>query len=207
MVQLSTVQSATSFKGNITPTGIHYIEVTDPDSLEAQQALLMCRIIFGLGNEEVADLYQQLRDSQCLRPNKMHLVVAKHEGKAVGCVLFYHLAEVNMGFMDYIVVAPSYQRKGIGRSLYNAAIEILERDSQGIKGMLFEVHKVSQGLDKRKNFFLNIGAIPIDLSFYPLGKEVTHSGILVMFHPWGCFRMTWPNLVKVFDNLSAVLNH
>ncbi|MHB8170406.1 MAG: GNAT family N-acetyltransferase [Thermincolia bacterium] len=207
MAQLSTAQLATFHEGNITTGGIRYLEMMNADSLEAQQALLMCRIMFDLGSEDVAELCQQLKDSQFLSPNKMHLVVAKHHGKAVGFALFYHLADVNMGYMEYIAVAPGHQRQGIGRSLYNAAVEVLERDSQGIKGMLFEVHKVKQGLDERKNFFLNMGAIPVDLSFYPLGQEVTNSGMLVMVHPLGRVNMTWPNLVKVFDNLSAVLNH
>jgi len=207
MAQQVTAQSATFLGGDCTPTGIQYLEPVDPDSLEARQALLMCRIMFGLGEAEVADLREELKDSQGLWPNRIHLVVARHQGKVVGFALFYHLAEVNLGYMEYIAVAPGYQRQGIGRGLYNAAVEILERDSQGVKGMLFEVQNADTGLNARKDFFLNMGAIPMDLSFYPLRPEITESGMLMMLHPLRRVQMTWPTLVKVFDNLSMVLNH
>ena len=179
--------------------------VTSPSSYEAQESMLLCRNEFELSHYEARGIVARLLNPAIISPNRFHYIVAKNDDQIVGLAIFYFLSEVNLGYLEYITVKPEYRGHGVGRRIYEKVIETLKQDSQHLSGIIFEVRNISRDLKARKEFFLRIGAIPIDLSFYPLREEIINSGLLLMLHPISELKMTWPVMAKTLDNLNQVL--
>jgi len=184
---------------------IQFDVVTDPRSYEAQESMLLCRCQFELSDFESRGIVARLLNPAIISPNRFHYIVAKQGDDIVGLAIFYFLSDVNLGYLEYITVKPDYRGMGIGRKIYQKVIEILKQDSSHLSGIVFEVRNVSKELQERKEFFLKIGAIPVDLSFYPTNKEIINSGMLLMLHPMEDIKMTWPVMSKTLNNLCQVI--
>lgn len=185
---------------------IRFEQVTVPHSTLGLEALDLLRWQFELANEESRKLVGHLLMPGVLFPNKFYLLTILQNEELVGTAAFYYLFDVNFGYLEYIMVKENCQNSGLGSYLYHKVVSILEAEYPDLAGMVLEVRNTEQGLDSRKEFFLNLGAIPIDISFYPVSKTLAESGLMFMFQPLSAdANLNWPKLAKTLDNLSNVL--
>lgn len=178
----------------------------NPSSPLALEALILLRLLFGLSHEENRGVVAKLLEPQKIAPHKFYFLTAVKAEKVVGVACFYYLADVNFGYLDYIGVSPNAQEHGLGTFLYHKVIATLEQQHPDVAGLVLEVRNTEENLEYRKEFFLNVGAIPVDLSFYPSAKALADSNLILMFDPIRAdICVNWPILLKTFQDLSAVL--
>lgn len=183
-------------------------EVTKPSSYEAQEGLRQASFIFELSPAQSRGIVQNLLDPKSVLPNHFHFIAAILEEKIVGMAFLYYLTRDSMGYLDYIAVVPEYRGKGIGKQLYLATVKLLKEKYDDVAGIFIEVSNAEKGLKIRKEFFLEQGCIPIDLSFYQSIPDVSKSGILTMIHPLqGNLIMNNKKVKEVMKDLSATLCH
>jgi len=103
--------------------------------------------------------------------------------KVVGIACFYYLSGSKLGYLEHIGIIPEYRNRGIGSFLYHKVTSFLEKEHPDIEGMLLEVRQIENEMDSRKQFFLNLGAIPVDTAFYPSGRFKFAEKLLLMFKP------------------------
>lgn len=177
------------------------MEVTNPLSKEYQQSMFWCQDYFDLSIQEILDISKNLKDAKGL-----HFLVVKEEEKVIGFSMFYYLSEVKLGYLDYIFVRSEYQGLGVGSSLYRETLNIIQNNYPEVKGITFEVQNCQCGFRERKQFFLNQGALPVDLSFYSFPKSFKESGILLMFQPFKTgIRLTNELINSMITDLTTTL--
>lgn len=126
--------------------------------------------------------------------------------KVVGIACFYYLADSKLGYLEHIGIAPEYRNRSIGSFLYHKVVSLLEMEHPEIEGMLLEVRQSGHEMDNRKQFFLNLGAIPVDTAFYPAGKFNFADELLLMFKPLTVdANLNTITLDKAFKNLSKAM--
>jgi len=185
---------------------ISFETVTVPHSSLGFEALGLLRQYFELNNEESRKLAKYLLMPGVLFPNKFYLITILKDGETAGVAAFYYLSEVNFGYLEYIIIKKGFQKMGLGSHLYHKVISTLETDFPELAGMVLEVRNTEEDLAYRKEFFLNLGAIPIDISFYPVSKTIAESGLMFMFQPLReDANLNWPTLAKTLDNLASVM--
>ncbi|MDA8233686.1 MAG: phosphate propanoyltransferase [Clostridia bacterium] len=187
-------------------TNITFHQVAVPHSTLGSEALALLRYHFTLDNEEFRKLVKHLLMPGVLFPNKFYLLSILKDDKTAGAAAFYYLSDVKFGYVEYILIKPDFQKLGLGSHLYHKIISILEDDYPDLTGMVLEVRSTEKDLAYRKEFFLNLGAIPIDISFYPVSKNIADSGLMFMFQPLReDANLNWPTLAKTLDNLAEVM--
>ncbi|BDG62424.1 GNAT family N-acetyltransferase [Caldinitratiruptor microaerophilus] len=75
---------------------------------------------------------------------RFHLLVVRVGGQVAGGTLFSYVPETNVGFSEYIIVAPAYRGHGLARLLFQRRLTILEWDARlkgkpPIRGIFIEV--------------------------------------------------------------------
>ncbi|MHB8170574.1 MAG: phosphate propanoyltransferase [Thermincolia bacterium] len=185
---------------------ISFRQVTVPHSDLGFEALALLCQHFALSNEESRKLVKYLLMPGVLFPNKFYLYTILKDNEIAGVAAFYYLSDVNFGYLEYILINPGNQKLGLGSHLYHKIISTLEEDYPDLSGMVLEVRNTEEDLAYRKEFFLNLGAIPIDISFYPVSKAIATSGLMFMFQPLReDTNLNWPTLAKTLDNLAEVM--
>ncbi|HWJ03874.1 MAG TPA: GNAT family N-acetyltransferase, partial [Verrucomicrobiae bacterium] len=129
------------------------------------------------------EIVEKMLNPGSIDPNKFYLFTALDRDKVIGIACFYWLPGVNMAYLEHIGITPEYQKRGIGSFFYHKVISFLEKTHPDIEGVLLEVRPNKEDLDNRKDFFLNLGAIPIDTNFYPSDKLKLGQEVLLMFKP------------------------
>lgn len=110
-----------------------------------------------------------------------------------------------MAYVEHIGITPKCQRRGLGSFFFNKVIAFLEKNHPDIEGALLEVRQNKEDLDNRKEFFLNLGAIPVDTDFYPADLKLGHN-IMLMFKPViNEARLTTADLELTLRTLSVIL--
>jgi propanediol utilization protein/ribosomal protein S18 acetylase RimI-like enzyme len=152
------------------------------------------------------EINEKLLNPDKVAPNKFYFYTAVEGEKIVGIASFYYLENVKLGYLENIGITPEYQGRGIGSLFYHKVISFLEKKHPDIEGILLEVRQSKEGLDNRKSFFLNLGAVPIDTDFYPSEYLSKGKDLLLMFKPLvvnTC--LNTGILERAFNNLSKVL--
>lgn len=207
MIMADACNSEVECKPAVNSDELRIIEVRDPRSIAGQEALRLCRLIFELPAQDIRSITQNLLIPGQLFPDRVYCLAAVIGEQVVGVSVAYLLHDVKMGYLEYIAVLPEFRGRGIGHGLYRTTVAALLRDCPESGGFLFELMNINKDLIYRKEFFLSLGAIPIDLSFYNLNPAIIRSGLKIMFHPLReDVRITSPDMCKVFDNLSHVLD-
>lgn len=182
---------------------ISFVEIKDPLSGEYQQSMFWCQHYFNLSIPEIMDISSKLKES-----GNMHFLVVKNQEKVIGCSVFYYLSDVQMGYLEYIFVRPEFKGQGIGTNLYKETLATLEKHYPDVRGMILEVQNTDMDMGERKEFFLNQGALPVDLHFYPVSEAIKQSGILLMYQPLKVgVKLTTPLINGVFTDLTRVVLH
>lgn len=173
--------------GNIleVPTDdIKFIQGKKPHDYVSQEGIRLLRNVFEYPATVQREVVEKLLNPAKLEPNKFYLYTAvEGDDKVVGISCFYYLPDIKFGYLEHIGITPEFQNRGLGSFFYHKVSSVLEKEHPEIEGMLLEVRQNKPDLDDRKDFFLNLGAIPIDTTFYP--SEFINKGkdILLMFKP------------------------
>lgn len=195
--------------GNIIEVGVDNIKFVRgimPHDYASMEGIRLLRNIFHYPASTQQAIVNRMLNPNELDPNRFYLMAAMEEDKVVGIACFYYLAEAKMGYLEHIGIMPEYRKRGIGSFFYHKIISFLEKEHMDIEGVLLEVRQTESEIDSRKQFFLNLGAIPVDTSFYPAGKFKFAESLLLMFQPLVVdVNLNTPTLDLALRNLSKVL--
>lgn len=172
--------------GNIVEVGVDNIKFVRgkmPHEYATQEGLRLLRNIFHYPASTQQSIVSKLLDPSIIEPNFFYLLTAMEGDTVVGISCFYYITESKLGYLEHIGITPEYRTRGIGSFLYHKVISFLEKEHPEIEGILLEVRQTQQEIDSRKQFFLNLGAIPVDTQFYPSGKFKFAERLLMMFKP------------------------
>ncbi len=171
----------------------------------AVEAVNFCTNIFEFSPAEKRRMTANLLDVQRGARDNYFFLVAYDENGVVGVTSTYYLPDIEMAFMEFIAVSTQRQRKGLGSFLCYQTTEMLKSADKKLGAMVFEVRSTKDGLARRKEFFLNLGAFPINLQFYPIGHKMDPD-LMLMIKPMStefCFNTSI--LVKFFSSLAKAL--
>jgi len=154
-----------------------------PDEPLTREGIHLLRTVFDYPEAAEQDMTEKLLHPEQLEPNYFYLFTALSDEKVVGIATFYYLGDDRLGYIEHIGIIPEFRNRGIGSFFYHKILAFLEEEHPEIEGVFMEVRKTEEGLDNRKEFFLNLGAIPVDTSFYPNEKLQSMEGLLLMYVP------------------------
>lgn len=185
--------------------GLEIFEIENIQGKDYLQSMSLLQKAFDLSFEEVKDIGEKIENG-LEPPDEVHLLVIKQNGLVIGCVVFYYLGQVNFGFMELITVKDEYRKQGMGTFLYYEMIKFLQAKHPNLRAMVHEVQNWLENLERRKAFFLHQGAIPLDISFYPLPSVIKDSGLIFMVHPVKLgLKMDFETISRMFKNISAAI--
>lgn len=171
----------------------------------AVEAINFCTNIFEFTPAEKRRMTNNLLKVQRGESDDYFFLVASDAESVIGVTSTYYLPDLKMAFMEFIAVAPHCQRRGLGSYLYYQTLNTLSKAGKELVAMVFEVRSTRDGLARRKEFFLNLGAVPINLQFYPIGHKMDPE-LMLMLKPMSAnFCLNTPVLVKFFSSLSKRL--
>ncbi|GAB6172246.1 hypothetical protein JCM15765_17240 [Paradesulfitobacterium aromaticivorans] len=162
---------------------IKFVQGKRPNGDYVQEGIRLLRTVFEYPESVQHNIEDKLLQPQKIEPNHYYLFTAVERGQVMGIACFYWMPGVKMGYFEHLGITPDYQNRGIGSFLFYKVISFLEKNHPEIEGVLFEVRLNKEDLDDRKQFFLNVGAIPVDTASYPSDKIKLGQEILLMFKP------------------------
>lgn len=184
------------------------IEVKSPQATDYQQTIRHCQLMFELSNYEVREITQKLLDSSIIAPNEMHYIVLKENDQVIGFAVYYYLAPVRMGYLDYLAILPEFQGRGFGTMLYNQVVNELKTRHPEIEGIILEAKSTDEDVEQRLAFFIKQGGHELKLENYQVPQNVVDSGLLLMFHPLHKeAQMDSQLLMQIFRVLAKTLWH
>lgn len=180
-------------------------EIQSVQNRDYIQCITLLQRAFDLSIEEIKNIGERINNG-VEPPDEVHLLAVKKDNLIVGCVVFYYLGQVDFGFMELITIKEEYRKRGLGSRLYCEMIRYLQRNHPGLKAMVHEVQNWLENLEKRKAFFLHQGAIPLDITFYPLPSVIKDSGLIFMVHPLILgLKMDFETISRMFKNISRAI--
>ncbi len=195
--------------GNIVEVGvdnIKFIRGKTPHDYASIEGIRLLRNVFHYPVTTQQSIVNKMLNPYLIEPNRFYLLSAMEGDKVVGISCFYYLTESRLGYLEHIGITPEYRNRGIGSFLYHKVTSFLEKEHPEIEGLLLEVRQSHEETDNRKQFFLNLGAIPVDTSFYPAGKFGFAEEVLLMFKPLVVeANLNTVTLEQAFHNLAKVL--
>lgn len=162
---------------------IKFVQGKRPNGDYVQEGIRLLRTVFEYPESVQHNIEDKFLQPQKIEPNHYYLFTAVERGQVMGIACFYWMPGVKMGYFEHLGITPDYQNRGIGSFLFYKVISFLEKNHPEIEGVLFEVRLNKEDLDDRKQFFLNVGAIPVDTASYPSDKIKLGQEILLMFKP------------------------
>jgi GNAT superfamily N-acetyltransferase len=96
---------------------------------------------FPLENAKQLDVYMSHIYDMLRNENRYHLYAAVEDSSMIGISLLYIFEYLKMALLDYMAVIPNFQRRGIGRKLFEFTNNELNRFIPDNIGMLLEVPK------------------------------------------------------------------
>ncbi|MDA8442292.1 MAG: phosphate propanoyltransferase, partial [Peptococcaceae bacterium] len=191
---------------DVNTDNIKFVQGKLPHDYYSQEGIRLLRTVFEYPASVGREIAEKMLNPDKLAPNKYYLFTALDNDKAVGIACFYYMPGVNMAYLEHIGITPEYRNRGIGSFFYHKVISVLEKNHPEIEGVLLEVRPHREELDNRKDFFLNIGAIPVDTSFYPSDMVKSGQEVLLMFIPETVdARLTTPTMELALHTLSKIL--
>jgi len=186
---------------------IKFVRGVKPSDYATQEGVRLLRTVFDYPPSVQRDINEKLLNPEKLEPSSFYLFTALSGDKVIGIATFYYLAEERLGYLEHIGIIPEYRNRGIGSFFYHKVESFLEDEHPEIEGIFLEVRKTDDGgMDNRKEFFLNLGAIPVDTTFYPSDQFKVTEGLLLMYRPLVTTASFNTGTVKrAFANLSQVL--
>ena len=154
-----------------------------PDDFYAQEGIRLLRTVFDYPDSIQPEIEDKLLHPEKIEPNRYYMLTAVESDKVMGIACYYWMPVVNMAYIEHLGITPEYQDRGLGSFLFYKVISFLEKYHPEIEGILFEVREHKEDLDDRKQFFLNLGAIPVDTQFYPSRQIKQGQELSLMFKP------------------------
>ena len=195
--------------GNIVEVGVDNIKFVHgkaPHDYASIEGIRLLRNVFHYPASTQQSIINKMLNPSIIEPNHFYLLTAMEGDKVVGISCFYYLTESKFGYLEHIGIAPEFRNRGIGSFLYHKVTSFLEKEHPEIEGMLLEVRRTNEETDNRKQFFLNLGAIPVDTDFYPSGKFSFAEELLLMFKPLVVeANLNTVTLEQALRNLARVL--
>lgn len=195
--------------GNIVEVGvdnIKFVRGKTPHDYATTEGIRLLRDVFHYPGSTQRAILNKLLDPSSLEPNCYYLLTAVEGDKVVGICCFYYLTGSRLGYLEHIGITPEYRNRGVGSFLYHKVTSFLEKEHPEIEGMLLEVRQTNNEIDSRKQFFLNLGAIPVDTAFYPSGRFGFAEKLLLMFKPLAVdANLNTVTFEKAFQNLVRIL--
>lgn len=113
--------------------GACYREITLCDSQYLAQMIALYEATFALAVREPSELFlKSLAHGMGAFPDAYHIHVAldgEAQGNVIGFVTGHYFADVNVGFIVYLAIDPSYRRQGIGAQLLLQLEKSFEEDA------------------------------------------------------------------------------
>lgn len=162
---------------------IKFVRGKTPGDYYTQEGIRLLRQVFEYPASVQQGIVKKMLEPESIEPNYFYLLTALEGDKVIGIACFYYLPDVKMGYMEHLGITPEFQNRGIGSFFYHKVLSFLEKEHPEIEGVLLEVRQNKENLDNRKEFFLNLGCIPIDTSFYSSDKIKVGQKLLLMFDP------------------------
>ncbi|MBU7008338.1 phosphate propanoyltransferase [Phosphitispora fastidiosa] len=195
--------------GNIVEVGVDNIKFVvgkTPHDYASIEGIRLLRNVFHYPVSTQQSIVNKMLNPHLIEPARFYLLSAMEGDKVVGISCFYYLTDSRLGYLEHIGITPEYRNRGIGSFLYHKVTSFLEKEHPEIEGLLLEVRRSKDETDNRKQFFLNLGAIPVDTSFYPSGKFKFAEELLLMFKPLVVeANLNTITLEQAFRNLAKVL--
>jgi len=195
--------------GNIVEVGVDNIKFVlgkTPHDYASIEGIRLLRNVFHYPVSTQQSIVNKMLNPYLIEPDSFYLLSAMEGDKVVGITCFYYLKDSRLGYLEHIGITPEYRNRGIGSFLYHKVTSFLEKEHPEIEGLLLEVRRSNEETDNRKQFFLNLGAIPVDTSFYPSGKFKFAEELLLMFKPLVVeANLNTITLEQAFRNLAKVL--
>jgi predicted N-acetyltransferase YhbS len=123
-----------------------------------------------------------------------HLIISRNNETVIGISLMYAFSHLNIGFLDYMAVIPTYQRQGIGKKLFDFTLEKLSSVISNGIGLMMEIQRENvqdlQEVFLRKNrikFYMNLGAKILDGADYllpPLQYGIEPEEMYLLLRPF-----------------------
>ncbi|HZA69724.1 MAG TPA: GNAT family N-acetyltransferase [Nitrososphaeraceae archaeon] len=116
-------------------------EIKNLTSAEFEELRSIYVSTFPLENAKHLDTYINHIHDMLRNDNRYHLYAAIEERSMIGISLLYIFDNLKMALLDYMSVTPNFQRRGIGRMLFEFTNNELNRCVPDNIGMLLEVPK------------------------------------------------------------------
>lgn len=184
---------------------IKFILAKGPYDYYSLEGIRLLRTVFDYPTTVQKEIVQKMLNPQSIDPNKYYLFTAVEQDKVFGIACFYWMPRINMAYIEHIGITPDYQGRGLGSFFFNKVISFLEKNHPEIEGALLEVRQNREDLDNRKEFFLCLGAIPIDTGFYPSGLKLGQETMLMFKPVTNEARLTDFDLELTLRTLSKIL--
>jgi len=162
---------------------IKFVEGKEPNGYYTQEGIKLMGSVFEYPESVQEEIREKLLNPKAIAPNKYYLLTAQENDKVFGIACFYWMPNVKMGYLEHLGITPDYKARGIGGFLFHRVRTFLEKKHPEIEGIFLEVRKNMEHLDDRKPFFLDLGAIPIDTTFYSAKKTKAGEEFSLMFKP------------------------
>lgn len=191
---------------DVNTDNIKFIQSKSPQDPYTQEGITLLRTVFEYPDSVKEEIDAKLLDPERIQPNKYYMYTAVERDKVIGIACFYWMPHIKMAYFEHLGVTPDYQNRGIGSFLFYKIISFLEKNHPDIEGILLEVRANKQDLDDRKKFFLNVGAIPVDTTFYPSDQIKRGEELLLMFKPETAdVRLNTATMELALQTLSKIL--
>ncbi|MBH0165497.1 GNAT family N-acetyltransferase [Fictibacillus sp. 7GRE50] len=174
---------------------ITWKEVTFSNQENLKEALTLYHNSFPIEVREPESVFlQSLKNAEANRPNHYRFLVGYLEDELISVVTAHYLADVNAGFIVYLVTNPQIRSKGLGAKSLQKIEEVLQQDSihagnESLKAIVLEtetqemVHSEKEKEDciKRTNFFMKNGFYKVE-DFLYFQPPIHDDGVDVPLH-------------------------
>ncbi|WP_250886723.1 GNAT family N-acetyltransferase [Bacillus sp. SM2101] len=109
---------------------IKWVEVIEENFIELEMIFELYNRVFPIEVREPQEIFlRSLQYAKERRPNNYHFIVGKKENQLVSFATGHYFADVNSGFIVYIVTNPLIQSKGIGSKTLEKLEDLLNKDA------------------------------------------------------------------------------
>ncbi len=165
-------------------------EIVQGDDPSLSEAIVLLQN--GLLPHEVdseADLRNSIEKRSTFFPDSYHMLTTKQDGKVTGVSIGYYIAEVNIGFISYVVVEKDSGRLGLGKVLRTELLRKFGEDAKnaGKSIPLGYIGEVKDNNPWLQMLIRNYQVTPFDLPYMqpPMRADDEPSPLVLYFqkHP------------------------
>ena len=132
------------------------------------QAILLINARLKPGQVPGAAAFQEaIANKKKWFPDNYHLIIIKYGNTVVAAAAGYYIAEINAGFINYVVIDPKHEGEGLAQTIRSALLNSFQSDSKQNDlrtpiGYLGEVEHDNPWLQK---LIIKYGVIPLDIPY------------------------------------------